>query len=132
MVAALLLHGLGAGVTHAATHVVELSNFAIDPSGLTIEAGDSIEWRITSGRHSTTATEGAWDSGELDEGASFVQRFDEPGVFRYFCVPHDFMRGTITVLPGPSFWQRWSTWMVAGVAVVLIAASLLVLRRRQS
>lgn len=116
---------------HAATHAVELSNFAVDPAALTIEEGDTVEWRVVSGRHSSTAKDASWDSGEFDEGVTFSRRFDVAGVYPYFCTPHDFMRGTVTVLPGPSFWERWSTWMVAGVAIVLIAAgSALLLRRR--
>jgi plastocyanin len=116
----------------AATHVVELSNFAVDPPALTIEAGDTVEWRVTSGRHSSTSKDSTWDSGELDQGVTFEQRFDVAGVYPYFCTPHDFMRGTITVLPGPSLWARWGTWMVAGIALLLIAAGAVVLRYRMS
>jgi plastocyanin len=108
----------------AETYVVQLSNFAVEPDALTIQAGDTVEWRILSGRHSTTAKDEAWDSGELDQGVSFAQRFDVPGVYPYFCTPHDFMRGTITVLPGPGLLERWSTWLVAAIALALITAGL--------
>ena len=121
-----------APTAHAATHVVVLSNFAVDPPALTIEAGDTVEWRVVSGRHSSTAKDDGWDSGELEQGHTFAQRFDLPGVYAYFCTPHDFMRGTVTVLAGPSFWVRWSTWMVAGVALLLITAGLLALPYRRS
>jgi plastocyanin len=117
------------GTAHAATYGVELRNFAVDPAALTIEEGDTVEWRIVSGRHTSTAKDGSWDSGTLEQGLTFSQRFDVAGTYPYFCTPHDFMRGTITVLPGPSLWQRWSTWMVAGVALLLIAAGLFGLRR---
>jgi plastocyanin len=100
------------GAAQAETYVVELSNFAIAPAALTIHAGDTVEWRIVSGRHSSTSTDG-WDSGEMTEGASFAQRFDEPGFHRYFCTPHDFMRGTITVLEAPSLWERMKAWIAA-------------------
>ena len=102
------------GAAHAETYVVELSNFAVEPQALTIEAGDTVEWRVTSGRHSSTAKDEAWDSGELEQGAAFAQQFDVPGVYPYFCTPHDFMRGTITVLPAPSLWERFKAWFVAG------------------
>ncbi len=117
---------------HAATHLVELRNFAVDPPALTIDAGDTVEWRVISGRHSSTAKDDSWDSGELEQGLTFSQRFDVPGVYPYFCTPHDFMRGTITVLPGPSLWARWSTWMVAAVALLLIAAGSAALAYRRS
>ena len=56
--AALLLVALlawGASLARAETYVVELSNFAVEPQALTIQAGDTVEWRITSGRHSSTS-----------------------------------------------------------------------------
>jgi plastocyanin len=99
---------------HAETYVVEVSNFAIEPQALTIQAGDVVEWRILSGRHSSTSQDVAWDSGEVEKGASFAQRFDVPGVYPYFCTQHDFMRGTVTVLPAPSLWERVKAWLAAG------------------
>jgi plastocyanin len=94
----------------AETYVVEIGNFEIEPPSLTIHAGDSVEWRIVSGRHSSTARDGAWDSGEIGQGAGFTERFDVPGVYPYFCTPHDFMRGTITVLEPPGWWERLKAW----------------------
>jgi plastocyanin len=117
------------GAACAETYVVEVSNFAIEPPDLTIQAGDTVKWRILSGRHSSTSKDDAWDSGALENGASFAQRFDMAGVYPYFCTPHDFMRGTITVLESPSFWERWNTWLAAGEGLVLIAAGLYALRR---
>ena len=99
------------GAAYAETYVVELSNFAVEPRALTIWAGDTVEWRIVSGRHSSTSKDAAWDSGELERGASFAQQFDVPGVYPYFCTPHDFMRGTVTVLEAPSLWQRVRAWL---------------------
>jgi plastocyanin len=100
-------------LAHADTYMVELSNFAVEPRSLTIHAGDTVEWRVVSGRHSATAKDAAWDSGELERGASFAQHFDVPGVYPYFCTPHDFMRGTVTVLEAPSWWQRVKAWLAA-------------------
>lgn len=110
--AALVVSTCLAGALRAETYVVELGNFAIDPPALTIEAGDAVEWRIVSGRHSSTSN-AHWDSGEMTEGVTFAQQFDEPGVYPYFCTPHDFMRGTITVLPAPSLWERVKAWLAA-------------------
>jgi len=101
------------GAAGAELHVVEVSNFAIEPPALTIQAGDSVEWRIVSGRHSSTAKGGAWGSGALEQGAAFAHRFDVPGVYPYFCTPHDFMRGTITVVGPPSWWERVRAWFAA-------------------
>ena len=95
----------------AETFVVELSNFAVEPRNLTIQVGDTVEWSIGSGRHSSTSKDGAWDSGEMAGEVTFAQRFDVPGVYPYFCTPHDFMRGTITVLEPPSLWERLKGWL---------------------
>jgi plastocyanin len=105
---------LTGGAVSAETYVVEVSNFAIEPQALTIQAGDVVEWRILSGRHSSTSKVAAWDSGEVEQGASFAQRFDVPGVYPYFCTQHDFMRGRVTVLEAPSFWERVKAWLAAG------------------
>jgi plastocyanin len=99
------------GAVRAEAYVVEVSNFAIEPQALTIQTGDVVEWRIVSGHHSSTSKDRAWDSGELEQGAVFAQQFDVPGVYPYFCTPHDFMRGTITVLEPPSLWQRVKAWL---------------------
>jgi plastocyanin len=115
LLAAMMLSACLAGPARAETYVIELSNFAVDPPALTIEAGDTVEWRVASGRHSSTAKDGAWDSGEMAEGVIFAQRFDEPGVYPYFCTPHDFMRGTITVGEAPSWWERLNAWLAAAV-----------------
>jgi plastocyanin len=107
----LALLALTPDLAHADTYVVELSDFAVEPRELTIRAGDTVEWRIVSGRHSATSKDAAWDSGELEQGASFAQQFDAPGVYPYFCTPHDFMRGTVTVLEAPSLWERVKAWL---------------------
>jgi plastocyanin len=31
----------------------------------------------------------AFDSGLIAEGESFSRKFDKPGTYRYFCIPHE-------------------------------------------
>jgi hypothetical protein len=76
-----------------------------------------------------TANESTFDSEELETGLSFERRFEEPGVFPYFCTPHDFMRATVTVLPGPSY--RPVT-LAALAAVVLLGVALTFAWRRRA
>jgi plastocyanin len=113
----------------AATHEVVIRNFAFEPPELTIQAGDSVRWTVVSGRHSVTAEESTFDSAELEAGLSFERRFEEPGVFPYFCTPHDFMRATVTVLPGPSY---RSVTLVAVACAVLLGVALTFAWRRRS
>jgi plastocyanin len=50
--------------------------------------------------HSVTATDGAFDSGELDPSQGFSWYFDQPGTFAYVCTLHPWMTGTIIVAEG--------------------------------
>ena len=95
---------------------------AFDPKEITIDAGDSVTW-VNDSSESHTVT--AFDDG-LPEGAeyfasgdfgveeeardnvsdglmqpddTFEVTFDEPGTYRYFCIPHEGhgMTGTVVV-----------------------------------
>lgn len=75
-----------------------------DPVGLLVRPGTTVRWVLVEGVHTTTAyhpangdlprriPEGArpWDSGYLVEaGASFEARLAIPGVYDFFCRPHE-------------------------------------------
>jgi plastocyanin len=74
-----------------------------EPHIVWVEAGGAVTWHQESGEHSTTAyhTENdspdripeeaaSWDSDVLTEGgATFEQTFDVPGVYDYYCIPHE-------------------------------------------
>ncbi|MEP7247728.1 MAG: plastocyanin/azurin family copper-binding protein [Gammaproteobacteria bacterium] len=79
-----------------------------DPAHLQVEQGDTVRWVQVGGYHSVAAyhpangnhelriPEGAqpWDSGILltkapMKGSSFEQTFTLPGVYDYFCQPHE-------------------------------------------
>ncbi len=96
--------------------VVEMNNkLRFVPTEITIEAGDTVEWRnVGSIPHTVTADprsapssrnielpDGAeaFDSGWVMRGQSFRYTFNEPGVYRYVCLPHERtqMLGTVTV-----------------------------------
>jgi plastocyanin len=89
-----------------------------DPVGVRIAAGDTVRWVQLSGFHSTTAyhpsndnhelripaSAKAWDSDILladypKRGATFEHVFTVPGVYDYFCKPHEMagMVGRIVV-----------------------------------
>lgn len=75
------------------------------PDRLHIQPGETVRWVIQSGGHSTTSyhpknhnlyrtriPEGGqpWDSGVLfDRGDGFEQTFTVPGVYQYYCIPHE-------------------------------------------
>jgi plastocyanin len=41
--------------------------------------------------------DGIFNSGDLDGGESFTFHFAKPGRYEYFCVPHPWMNGVVTV-----------------------------------
>lgn len=75
-----------------------------DPTGLFVEQGTRVIWENGPGVHTVTAyhpdngnralripeTAEPWDSGYLMQpGETFSRRFTVPGVYDYFCIPHE-------------------------------------------
>jgi len=83
------------------------SDRAYEPLDVTVPAGTTVRWTnedtvahtVTSGVSdgSSGSDDGRFDSGFLDQGGTFTFTFDEPGVYPYFCIPHPWMRGSVTV-----------------------------------
>lgn len=95
---------------------VEMTNtLNYEPASVTIQAGDTVKWLNTSQLvHTVTADpdeaknddsvalpDGAepFDSGELAANETFTHTFEEPGTYKYFCIPHEAagMIGTVIV-----------------------------------
>jgi len=105
------------------TYVVEMYDFYFDPPGLFLQPGDRVIWvlveDVTEAGHSATVYHPTqdkalripqyarvWNSGLMHQsGETFEQRFDVPGVYDYFCIPHetDGMVGRLVVkeISGP-------------------------------
>src|ERR1700741_685434 len=98
------------GVASAATVTVTIGDggFFFTPSSVTIHPGDTVHWTWSSSDHSTTSgspgmPNGMWDSGILNQGATFDHTFNTAGSFNYYCAVHGAccgMTGTITVANG--------------------------------
>src|SRR6478735_2109805 len=79
--------------------------FVFYPSFVSIKQGDSVQWIWDDDTHSTTAgspgnPSGFWNSGVLNDGATFMHVFADPGTFPYYCSVHGGccgMTGTIYV-----------------------------------
>lgn len=86
------------GAAISATRNVTIGDNFYDPDTLTIGLGDTVTW-INSGTapEGHTVTGSAFDSGVIEEGGSFSQRFASAGVFDYICELHDDMTGTVVV-----------------------------------
>ena len=95
-VASLML--AGGAVAVAATRAVKIADFTFSPATLTITAGDRVRWTNSdSVAHTATATNGSFDTGNIEPGESASVRFTQPGTYRYTCTPHPTMNGTIRV-----------------------------------
>jgi plastocyanin len=95
-----MLTPLAASPARAAEHAVQIADSAFAPGTLTITAGDSVIWTNADDRpHTVTSVDGAFDSGNVDEGASFSFTFTEPGTYTYRCEYHPDMQATIVVEP---------------------------------
>ena len=71
-----------------------------DPAQLDVEAGTTVTWTNDGDApHTVTASDGSFDSGNLDPGQSFSYTFDQAGEFSYVCEYHeaDGMVGAVTV-----------------------------------
>jgi len=80
---------------------------AFTPLELTVPAGTTVTWQnedavfhtVTSGttNGSTGTPDGTFDSGDVQAGESFSHTFEDAGTFDYYCTPHPWMIGQVTV-----------------------------------
>ena len=94
-------------VGSAATVTVTVGNGGpvFTPSSVTIQPGDTVRWTWSANFHSSTSgtpgvPNGLWDSGVLNQGATFTHTFNTVGSFPYYCTPHGLccgMTGMVTV-----------------------------------
>jgi plastocyanin len=87
------------GEAGAAQKMVEIHDNFFSPQNLTIAPGDAVMWmQDGNSPHTTTSISGLWDSGIMQEGATFTLTFTNSGTFPYFCQVHgQAMSGSITV-----------------------------------
>ncbi len=98
-IAAIVLGVAAIGQARAATHAVEITDFTFAPAELTVVAGDTVTWtNLDPVVHTATSTTGAFDSGDLAQGASYSVTFTTPGTYDYLCTPHPQMTGRIIVV----------------------------------
>jgi len=81
----------------AATVKVAIKDFSFG-APLTITVGTTVEWtNEDSMAHTVTASNGAFDSGNLDQGATYSFTFTQDGTYNYVCKYHGNMKGQIVV-----------------------------------
>lgn len=86
------------GDSAAGGDAVAIVDFNYEPADLEVAAGTTVTFTNEDGfAHTVTAKDKSFDSGNMDEGASFDHTFEEPGTYDYLCAIHNSMTGTVTV-----------------------------------
>ena len=101
LAAALPAVGAGSTATVAAVApatTVQIDNFKFAPPDLTVTAGTTVIWKNKDDApHRVADINGAYASAALDTDSSFSHTFATPGVYKYFCSLHPYMKGEIVV-----------------------------------
>lgn len=80
------------------TDKVEIVNFKFIPDNITVKVGTTITATNTGAfPHTWSDLKGSWDTGVLQTGQSKAITFDKPGVYDFYCKPHPWMVGKLTV-----------------------------------
>jgi plastocyanin len=89
----------GATVTAAASSTsVTMKNFAFNPASSSIHVGDTITWsNQDAAPHTATASDGSFNTGQINQGKSASHTFTKAGTFAYICSIHPNMHGTVVV-----------------------------------
>lgn len=81
--------------------VIDVKNMSYSPASVTIEAGQTVQWKFDDNGlpHDVSGDgelEGVLQSELLTEG-TYEYTFDDPGTYTYHCTPHPMMVGTVIV-----------------------------------
>lgn len=84
---------------------VTIKGFTFNPTDLHIGRGQSVTWinedaaehQVVNDPFNQTALGAYFKSSSLAKGASYSFTFDSPGIYKYHCLIHPSMTGTITV-----------------------------------
>jgi plastocyanin len=86
----------GATTPRAKNAAVTIKGFAFSPKTLKVKAGTKIKVSNKDGTtHTFTADKGAFDTGDIDGGASATVSVKKRGTYAYHCNIHSSMKGTI-------------------------------------
>jgi plastocyanin len=85
----------------APSTIVTMKNFRFDPPNITVAQGTEVLWVNNDqvARHTVTADDGAFDSGDVPPSGSFSFTYNvQPGTYAYHCIHHaPTMTGTVNV-----------------------------------
>lgn len=86
------------GATAAQGRDVHTVNQAYQPDQITVAPGTAVNfYNDDADIHTITAKDGSFDSGLMFQGGNWTYVFNSPGTYEYYCLPHPWMLGTVTV-----------------------------------
>jgi plastocyanin len=98
LAAALAATAFAAAPTAFAQVPVDVQFQAFAPSSLDVLPGETVEWtNISERRHTVTADDESFDSGDIEGGQRFQMTFPETGLYEYHCRLHAGMVGEVDV-----------------------------------
>jgi len=72
------------------TVLVQLGEHFFDPSAIKVKVGTTVTWRNNGQQtHDVHAYDGSFNSPPLGPGNTFTFTFTKPGLYRYYCIPHE-------------------------------------------
>ena len=81
---------------------VKIIDFEYSPKDIKIKKGSTITWTNYDEEAHTVTSEDSddpyLDSPFLEVEESFSKKFNKKGTFYYYCVPHPYMKGSVTVV----------------------------------
>ncbi|MGY2704047.1 plastocyanin/azurin family copper-binding protein [Nocardioides sp. HB32] len=87
-----------AASTSAGGPTVSVADMQFTPATLKTGLGATLTWSFPDSiAHTTTSTQGFWNSGPKSGGASYQRTFGSAGTYPYHCTIHPEMRGSIRV-----------------------------------
>src|SRR5215217_770533 len=92
---------ISAPAVSAQDKTVSIQDFSFSPGQITVAPGTTVTW-VNKGTsaHTTTADDGTWGSGTLQQGEDFSFTFDQPGTYTYHCSIHPDMTASVKVSGG--------------------------------
>jgi plastocyanin len=77
---------------------VDTKNFAYVPPSITVPAGSKVVFTNSDTvAHTVTASDGSFDSKNMDPKSTWSHVFAKAGTYAYVCAYHAFMKGTVIV-----------------------------------
>ncbi len=78
---------------------VRQKDFAFAPANIIVDLGTTVTWTNRDGVGHTVTSDGGGElrSQMLNQNETFSYTFDEPRLYRYYCEPHPYMKGLVTV-----------------------------------